>query len=299
MNRTWKALLLLVACGAGGVAFRPISAAAEQSAPVAGVVQDLADKAWLEEIMRHTYRWYVEERDVDPVVKAGEVIFWVREVKRKLDEGDKSRFGEVVLPQFSLLIKVKQADYSVPELNVTVKNDRFKVFEIDRLEPGERKADDFTIVKLNYQELREDLFRTRNLATFPEGELLERLRAAVRAEIIADYKERGEPLPQGTQVNYLAPLSPIANESWVFWETGRTLIRFASDIDLSNPAVWEHEKLAVKLYHLDRNVVVSLDEVSGSNAFMTRNQAGRAIFNCIVLGKRIELTPGVPAPAEK
>jgi hypothetical protein len=40
--------------------------------------------------------------------------------------------------------------------------------------------------------------------------------------------------------------------------------------------------------------VVSLDEVAGSNAFMTRDQAGRILFNCMVLGRRLELAPPKP-----
>jgi hypothetical protein len=49
--------------------------------------------------------------------------------------------------------------------------------------------------------------------------------------------------------------------------------------------------MAVKLYDIDEQVVVSLDEVAGSNAYMTRDQVGRVLFNCIVLGKRVVLEP--------
>ncbi len=91
---------------------------------------------------------------------------------------------------------------------------------------------------------------------------------------------------------HFAPLSRIANEAWVFWENGRLLIRFASDIDLAHPAVWQHEELAVDLYDLDEQVVVSLEEVAGSNAYLTRDQAGRALYNCVILGRRVVLQPG-------
>ena len=49
--------------------------------------------------------------------------------------------------------------------------------------------------------------------------------------------------------------------------------------------------MAVDLYDIDEQVVVSLDEVAGSNAYMTRDQVGRALFNCIVLGRRVVLEP--------
>ena len=96
-------------------------------------------------------------------------------------------------------------------------------------------------------------------------------------------------LKQQDQIVHLAPLSDVANEAWIFWETGRLLIRFSSDIDLEHPALWEHDQLAVELFNIDEQTVVSLDEVAGSNAYMTRDQVGRILFNCIVLGKRLTL----------
>jgi hypothetical protein len=304
--------VLLVAALAPGSAARP--GADPRLAPPAPPAQ-LTDKPWLEEVVRHMYRWYIDERDLDGVIADKQVVFWVRELKPGLDEGDRSLFGEVVLPQFKLEVTVKRADYTIPELGAVVKNDSFRITHVEGTEPGLKRAEGSVEVKIPYDEVRDDLFRTRSQASFPEGDLLERVRAAVRTELAKDAKDHppgagaapapgapsapGAPAPSPTQVVYVAPLSPVANEAWVFWETGRTLIRFASDIDLSNPAVWEHEKLAVKLYHLDSKVVVSLDEVAGSNAFMTRDEAGRALFNCVVLGKRLELETGVPAVTPK
>lgn len=267
--------------------------------PGEGGAGELSSKPWLYEVMRHVYRWYVDEKDIDAVVKADEVVFKVRELKPKLDEGDKSRFGEVLLPQFGLRIKVKMADYTVPELNTAVKTDTFKVVSVAPLSAMEPAAAGCTEVRAVYTEMRDHLFKTRAQASFPEGELLERMRGAIRGEIVKEYAARKAVVPEGVQTVYLASLSPVANEAWVYWENGKMLIRFASDIDLSSPAVWTHETLAVSLYPLERKVVVSLDEVNGSNAFMTRSQAGRGLFNCVVLGKKLELTPGVPAAAPK
>ncbi len=69
------------------------------------------------------------------------------------------------------------------------------------------------------------------------------------------------------------------------------MLKFASDIDLSNPIVWDHDEMSVKPYDIDTQVVVSMNEVAGSNAYMTRDQIGRALYNCIVLGKRVVLNP--------
>lgn len=280
------AMIFLLSC------FAPLSVSAQNAAPGGGeALGELSAKPWLYEVVRYLYRWHIDERDIDPVVQAGEVVFWVREVTPKLDEGDRSLFGEVILPQFSLSIRAKKADYTIPELDATVRNDTFKIVSVGGIEPPAAKPDGFAEVRAGYIEMREHLFKTRMQASFPEGELLERMRGAIRAELLKDFKARNEPVPQGAQVVHLASLSPVSNEAWVFWETGRMLIRFGSDIDLANPAVWDHEKLAIKIYRVDRNVVVSLDEVAGSNAFMTRDQAGRALFNCVILGKRLELQP--------
>src|SRR6185295_6597379 len=105
------AALLVVARGPGAAAAGPEGAMAELTA-----------RPWLYEVVRHLYRWYIDERDIDAVLGAGEVVFWVHEVKRPLDEGDPSLFGEVMLPQFSMDVKVKKADYTIPEFDVTVRN---------------------------------------------------------------------------------------------------------------------------------------------------------------------------------
>lgn len=266
-------------------------AAAAAPADAPGPSTELTSKAWLYEVVRHLYRWHIREGDVDPVIRSGEVIFWVRPVFPQLDQDDLSLFGEVILPQFAKSVHVKKAHYSVPELNLIVKNESYRIVRVDHIEPPPALPEGFTEVRADYIEMRDELFRTRNNAAFPEGELLERLRTGVRAQVMKELEAGAAAAPTGTQVVYLAPLSPIANEEWVFWESGRTLIRFTSDVDLTNPAVWQHDKLGVQLFSLDKKIVVSLDEVAGSNAFMTRDEAGRVIFNCVVLGKRIELQP--------
>jgi hypothetical protein len=96
----------------------------------------------------------------------------------------------------------------------------------------------------------------------------------------------------GRQIAYLAPLSPVANEAWVYLENQKLLVRFASDIDLINPDVWKHEALMVRTWDVRNQVVVSLDEAAGSNAFMTRDQIGRALYNCVILGQRLEMGSG-------
>jgi hypothetical protein len=83
----------------------------------------------------------------------------------------------------------------------------------------------------------------------------------------------------------------VANEIWAFWEAGRKLFLFSSDIDLANPAVWQHETLMARQYDLDQQVVVSHEEAPGSNRFLTRNEVSRALFNCLLFGQRLSVKP--------
>ena len=252
---------------------------------------ELLDRSYLYEVARHLYRWYLDERDLDPLAGCREFIFWVRVWHPVLDEGDHSQFAEVLLPQLGIGAKVKRADYAIPELATAVRSDTFKIVGVARVAIPSQPSLDYKVIKVAYADMREYLFRTRGDARFPEGELLMRLRRTTRNELLKDIQRHSKRPSVGTQVVHLAPLSPVANETWVFWETGRLLIRFASDIDLANAVVWEHEELAIRLFDVDEQVVVSLDEVAGSNAYLTRDQVGRALFNCIVLGQRIELQP--------
>jgi hypothetical protein len=266
--------------------------AAGLAADPPAVDPQLSEKPYLFEVARHLYRWYLDEKDVAPEINRGEFVFWVRQLRLPLDEGDRSRFGEITLPRLGVRVRVKKPDYAVPELGLEIHGDTYRITNVARTDPGAVRPPDAVEVVVGYEELRDHLFRTRHLLQPPGRELLARTRAAARDELGAYLAAHDMPIPDEPQAIHLSPLSPVANEAWVFWENGRVLLRFASDIDLSDPAVWEHEKLAVEIYDLDEQVVVSLDEVPGSNAYLTRDQVGRVLFNCIVLGRREFVEPG-------
>ena len=256
------------------------------------VCPELLNRSYLYEVVRHLYRWYMDEEDALQVTRNKQFVFWVRELHPKLDADDRSLLGEIILPELGISVSVKKADYLIQELGVRVTNDRFKITSVSRITVPPKPPADAVRIVVDYAAMRNHLFKTRMNVTFPEGEVLTRLRTAARKRILEDQLKQGQTTAKGQeQIVHLSPLSPVANEVWVFWETGRLLIRFASDFDLGHPAVWDHSDLAVKLYDIDEQVVVSLDEVAGSNAYMTRDQVGRVLFNCIVLGRRLVLQP--------
>ncbi len=249
---------------------------------------ELVQEKYLFEVVRHLYRWYMDEADINRAATSGTFEFRVRAVNTVLDPDDHSKLGEILLPVLGISVKVKKADYAIPEFRALVTSRTFKITGVARGVAA--TTNEFTEVKVDYASMRDYLFRTRRDVEFPDDVLLMRLRLAVRGELKADLQRRGLPPLAGEQIVHISPLSPVANELWVFWETGRRLIRFSSDIDMSSPAVWDHEELAVKVYNIDEQVVVALDETPGSNAYMTREQVGRALYNCVVMGHRVELT---------
>jgi hypothetical protein len=258
--------------------------------PPAEVVQP----TYLYEVTRHLYRWYLDEADVDRVTQAKQFIFWVRRLHPRLDPGDHSVLAEIILPQLGLSAKVKKADYHIDELQTTVRSQTFKITQVARVTvPGSVPAD-CTVVTVDMQEMIDYLFRTRSQRDYPDAALMDRMREALRQELLQEGITNNQ-AAGAEQIVHLSPLSPVANEVWVYWETGRKLLRFASDIDLANPAVWKQESMMVRVFDLDQQVVLSHEEAPGSNRFLTRHQVGRVLFNCLVLGQRVAV-PARGAP---
>ena len=262
---------------------------------------ELLQPPYLCEIMRYLYRWQLDESEVERVLGEKKFVFWVRPLEAKLDPGDRSLLGEILLPQLGLRVKVKKADYTIEELGTEVKSQNFKITQVTRGQLPARPPQACSVVPVDMQEMRDYLFRTRNQRDYPDAALVEHLRQAVRQQA-AKEGILSTNAPAVEHIVHLVPLSPVANETWVFWEAGRKLLYFASDIDLANPAVWQHQTLVARIFDVDQQVVVTHEEAPGSNRFLTRYQVSRALFNCIVLGQRVAVPPYVPpggAPAPK
>ena len=45
--------------------------------------------------------------------------------------------------------------------------------------------------------------------------------------------------------------------------------------------------VGIDIYDLDDDIVISLIEKPGSNAFITKDAVGRILFNCVVLGTAV------------
>ena len=242
---------------------------------------------YLHEVCRHLYRW---EMDETSVIRAGaddHLHVWVRKLAVKLDDKDASRYRELYFPQLQLAATLKKADYAISELGQRVQNRDYMIQKVERVEKPPTNDAAYTQLEFNRKDMVDFLFRTRAQREYPDKALQERLRVALRSA----KSPNDTPLAAGPQTVYISPISPVSNDLWIFWETRGWLIKFASDSDIHNPAYWEIEKVGVHVYDLAKDVVVSLDEVQGSHAYITRDWAARALFNCTVFGQRLEITP--------
>ena len=244
---------------------------------------EVTEPTYLYEVTRHLYRWYLDESDVERETGGDEFTFWVRRLDARLDEGDRSELAEIRLPALGIAVKVKKADYAIDDLGIEVRSKGFRIVNVGRVPIEEEPPPGAVAVAVKRADMREYLFRTRSQAEFPDAEMFERLRVAVRAHAGLDPEKRDP----GEHVVHVAPLSPVANELWVFAESRKALIRISSDVDLENPETWAHQTLGIRIYNILEQTVVSLEETAGSNAYLTRDQVGRALFNCVVLGQRL------------
>jgi hypothetical protein len=278
-NYFLRALLLLALAGS--------ATAAEQPQPP----DQILSAPYLSQLTQHLYRWYLDETDLQNHARKTNITYWIQPLHPTLDPNDRSQLARIILPDFNIAVLLKKADYTIPELDASVSNDTFKITGVTRIPPDTPQPTNATLRTLGYADMKQYLFSIRNQARFPDEPLLRLLGQAVRQQLHNDARENNTPLPSGEQLVYLSPLSPLANELWVFWESGRLLLHFSSDIDLTNQDLWDIDHLTLEDYDIDEQVVVSLDEAPGSNAYLTRDQVGRALYNCIILGRRLVIPP--------
>jgi hypothetical protein len=242
---------------------------------------------YLSLVMRYLYRWYLDETALLVIDDSDEVEFLMRWLKPELDEGDKSSYIELLVPQLSFAVVLKKADYVVPEMDIEIKNADYRIIRAGKYDQMPAERDAYRSVKLDKKNMLEFLFSVRNQRDFPDGELIERMREALRNQ----YGSLTNIVIEGPQTIYVAPISKVSNNLWVFWENARQIIRFSSDSDIASKAFWAYEKLGVEMYDLEKDVVVSVAETPGSNAYVTRDWAARVLYNCVVFGQRQTLTP--------
>jgi len=253
----------------------------------AALLAELGGEDAFAALARYLYRWHLDENDFKERNPDYCGKLWIRRIEGILDEGDKSRFLEVVLPAIGVVVTLKKSDYIIEELKLHVKSDGYKITKINRVDndlPGDPQ--NYAALDIDVPALYEKLFATRMEAEYPDRELFEHLRicAAMQCANLAE----GAPV-SGTQTVWIAPLSPLANEIWMYWEERRVLFRFVSDIDIRNKEIWNYDAIFVTSHDIITQTVVSYEEAPGQDSFMTRDQVGRILYNCMAFGRKIKI----------
>jgi hypothetical protein len=256
------------------------------SAPEA-VVTPLLEKQFVLDILRHVYRWHFDQSFLLESGKLDTLEVWARPLHPRLDAGDQSEFAELWIPGVNTRVELKRSDYTIPEMNLEVVDRSFKVKRVTRQLRPPASRSNYQVERYALAEVQDYLFATRTNRV----PMSDTLRTAVR-KLLAEYLDKAHPAPfTEDQVIYVAPVSTVCNDLWAFWETGRKLMLFSADMDLSNPGFSQLSQLRLQVIDLDKDVVASTKEVPGSNAFVTKDWVGRLFFNCILYGERLERTP--------
>ncbi|MCA1809105.1 MAG: hypothetical protein ABR497_00020 [Kiritimatiellia bacterium] len=179
-------------------------------------------------------RLLINEHDIEAVLPDSKIKIWlVDATPADLDPGDRSQLIKMGLPIFNLRILLKKTDYHIEELDIDVRGDNFKIIEVARHPAGVPPPDDAVQLELDVKTLKDYLLSTRSLKDPLHPHVDPKLRNAILQQIAADMEKRHLPLHEA----HVAPLSPVANELWIFWETGRQLIRVAADMEITHPAI--------------------------------------------------------------
>lgn len=251
---------------------------------VAEAYSELACMDTNSEILRHLYRWYLDEDDFDKIAAGTFLKLYLLPRQRELDKGDKSLFADIFIPSLGVVVTMKKTDYFIEELNTHVRSGKFKIVNVKKTEKNGPVPEGAVKLKHRMRDVMEYLFRTRYQPDPPAPELRERLLAAIKDEL-ASYTGN---LPSDSFLTvFMAPLSPVANEVWAFWHDAKLLIHWSSDIDLNNPEVWETEHLHARIVDMEKQVILSFSEAPGSNAYMSRDHVGRVLYICTVLGEKL------------
>ena len=279
--------------------------AAFAAAPCRAVAADppaaVMEESYLAEIALHLYAWFLDERDYDPDRFGDDetLVFRVRRPEVKADEGDQSEWADIRIPQLNLGAQVKRPDYAIEETGVEVCSTNFRIVNVYRLAPEDcefPEEEDWRTVEGDLPHMMETLRESPSRGTFPDPALSERLYQACCRQMQIDPDARGT----GDQVVHIAPMSPVVNEVWAFFENENLFVQFTSDSDIEDPELWALQQLKVRVIDAANNTVVSMEEMPGSNVYVTRDQIGRLLYNCVVFGKRIlVVTPDDPEAPEE
>jgi hypothetical protein len=291
--------LILTGCMSSSNPNRDASVPQPVAAATPAFIQ-LQEKTNVFAILDYLYRWHFDQTHVPDADKQGTFEVWLRELHPPLDDGDRSEFAEMWIPAVNMRVELKRSDYMIPEMKLAVVDHAFKIEHVSlQLRPPAARSS-YLVNRYPLSEVQDYLFDSRTNRV----QMSDNLENAVW-KLVFDYLIKVHPARfTQDQIVYVAPVSSVCNDLWAFWESNHKLMLFTADVDLSNSGFEELSQLRLEVIDLDKDVVDSTREVPGSNAFVTKDWAGRMFFNCILYGERIVRTPEEmkqlrPAPTTK
>lgn len=246
----------------------------------------LADRAWLLEAVRYSYYWYLDDAFFAATQADPEIAVWVRSVEpHQRDQGDRSRFAEVWLPQARILLSLKKADYDIAELNLPVRSGGYRVVRGSYEAAALGEPEEWRRLAFPREELLAELTASRGHLHVPPPATKALALAALRRE----FARAGG--VTGPQTAYIAARTEVSSQVWIYWLEQRTLLLLAGDMDAVDPALVARLPLLVRRFPLGTNVVSSTLEAGGRNAHISRDLASRALFVCLARGESVQVEP--------
>ncbi|HET7537556.1 MAG TPA: hypothetical protein VFJ90_13945 [Candidatus Didemnitutus sp.] len=286
MKRLLCSILLALSCLSGARAAPP------------QVDPRLTDEHFLYEVLRYSYQWYLGDRFFMLTAEAKTFEIWIRPLKPKTpDEGDNSLHAEIWFPAAQLQFKLKLADYFIPELKRQVRSSGYHITQAALLPASPRPRGDYAVVTLDRVKARAYMFDSRNEPQAPDEALKNRLLTAMH-DVAQKYPP---PSLKKNQMFFLSDVSPVNGDLWVVWVNRKLAIRFAGELGAEQPDLLQYLPLHTQIYDLDRQVVASLLQIEGRTGYITKDWASRILFQCLVQGERVDMTPAelglTPEPA--
>jgi hypothetical protein len=273
---------------------RPALAAEPVAAPSPALDPRLANPAFQYEVLRYIYLWYLDDRFFVNTAKDTSFELWIRELPpHNPDPGDESRYAEIWMPSAQLQLRFKLADYPVAELSRRVKSPGYRIIRAAPLTASPVPREKYTVFSLDRDKVYAYLLDARNRPQAPDAALRQRLKAAM----LEMAKLRPPSDPTAPQVFFLSNVSPVSGDLWVLWVNEKTAIRLGGEFGADEPDLLALLPLHTQLYDLKRQVVASLLETEGSTGFITKDWTGRILYQCLVLGERVEVPAAAFQPA--
>jgi hypothetical protein len=248
----------------------------------------LRDPVFQYEILRYCYLWYLNDQFFVAMAKETAFELWFRPVNARLpDPGDESRYAEVWIPAAQLQLQLKLADYPIPELQRRVRSPGYRITRAELRPAASRPREDYAVFSVERDRIRSYFADVRTRAQLPEAGLRARLVAAMKDVVKLHPPAR----PAAPQTFFVSTVLPVSGDLWVVWANEQVAIRFGGELGADAADLLEVLPLHTQLYDLKRQVVASLLETEGRTGFITKDWAGRILFQCLVLGERVEVSP--------